>query len=96
MYTEESIYLFYHKIQIVASNQELCHSSHNFGWVEGDYLGLDAPLGRSTDKSPFHIGQYERQYNKTFPYHMLFGEDIIYWDHKQMQVVLVLSGPAGP
>ena len=43
---DESGKLLYQRVHVVAMTQELRHSTRNFLWLIGDYLGTEGPLLR--------------------------------------------------
>ena len=53
-----------------------------------NYLETGGPLSRTMDTWPCHIDHFERQYDKAFAGHRLFGVDTVDRIHKRVQVFL--------
>ena len=70
------------QVHMVAMTQELRHSTQNFVRLTEDYLGTEGPLSRAMATYPRHICRSERQYDKVFAGHCLFGTDIVDRIHK--------------
>ena len=49
------------RVHVVATTQELCHSTRNFVHLTRDYLGTESPLSRAMAELPRHIYRFERQ-----------------------------------
>ena len=63
-------------------NEKLCHSTQFFLWLTGDYLGTEGLLSRAMVTRPCRIDCFERNYDKAFTGHRLFGADIMDRIHK--------------
>ena len=75
---------------MLASTQELQHSTRNFVKLEGDYLGSDILICLSMETWPCHIDRFERQYEKAFAKESLFWADLMYRIHKTCSGVFIL------
>ena len=73
---------------MLTSTQELRHSTQNFVWLAGDYLGEGSPVCIMMASWPRHIDRFERQYNKDFSQDPFFGSDLMDCIHKRVQVFL--------
>ena len=73
---------------MLASTQELRHSTKKFVRLAGDYLGEGRPVSIMMASRPRHIDRFERQYNKAFSRDPLFGADRMDRIHKRVQVFL--------
>ena len=76
------------RVHVVSMTQELRHSTRNFVRLNGDFFGVEGPLSREMMTWPCRIDRFERQYNKDFAGHHLFGADIVDRIHKRFQVFL--------
>ena len=76
---EEAGELLDQRVHVLTFTQELRHSTRNFVKLVGDYLGGTWPL---------HIDRFERQYGKAFARDPLFGDNLMDWIHKIVQVLL--------
>ena len=73
---------------MVATTQELRHSTRKLVRLNRDYLGIESPLSRAMVTLTCHIDRFEGQYDKAFAVHRLFRADIVDRIHKQVQVFL--------
>ena len=76
------------RAHVVATTQELRHSTRNFVRMTGHYLGTEGPLSRVMEPWPHHVDRFKHQYNKAFAGHRLFGADIVDCIHKRVQLFL--------
>ena len=73
---------------MLASTQELGHSTRNSVKLAGDYLGSESPIYLSMETWLRHIDRFERQYDKAYENDPLFREDLMDHIHKHVQVFL--------
>ena len=85
---EEATELLDQRVHVLTLSQELCHSTRNFVWIAGDYLGEGSPVCIMMASWPRHIDRFKGQYDKSFSRDPLFGEDLMDWIHKRVQVFL--------
>ena len=85
---EEATELLDQRVHVIASTQELRHSTRNFVRLAGDYLGEGIPVSIMMELWPHHIDRFERQYEKAFSWDPLFGADLMDRIHKRVQIFL--------
>ena len=76
------------RFHVLASTQELRHSTQNFVNLAGDYLGEEIPICLSIGMWPRHIDRFSQEYDKAFARDPLFGADLMDRIHKRVQVFL--------
>ena len=85
---EEAVDILNHRVDVLASTQELRHSTRNLVKLVGDYLGEIRPICLSAGTWLRHIDRFERQYYKAFARDPLFRADLMHQIHKCVQVFL--------
>ena len=88
LYKEEDSDFIDRQVHVVASTQELCHSTHNFVWVSGDWLVSYVPLGVYISMWPHHIYCYDHQYAKILSANAFFRAGLLDCIQKWVQVSL--------
>ena len=76
------------RVHVVASTQDISHSTRNFSKIAGEYLGEERPLCLSMGTWLRHIDHFERKYDRAFAEDSLFGVDFMDRIHKRVQVSL--------
>ena len=69
---EEAMELLEQRVHVLASTQELRHSTRNFVQLAGDYLEEGSPVSIMMASWPRHIDRFEQQYDKAFSRDPLF------------------------
>ena len=88
---EEAGEILDQRFHVLASTQDLRHSTRNFVKLSRDYLGEESPIYLSMGTWPRHIDCFKHQYHKAFASYPLFGEDLMNQIHKRVQVFLYSS-----
>ena len=76
------------RVHVLTSTQELRHSTQNFVWLAGDYLGEGSPVFIMMALWPCHIDRFKRKYDKGFSRDPLFGEELMDQIHKRVHLLL--------
>ena len=76
------------RVQVVATTQELRHSTQNCMRLTKTYLSTEGTLSRVMKIWSRHIDCFKRQYVKSFAGNRLFGEDKVEKINKRVQVFL--------
>ena len=63
---EESGELLDQQVHVVATTQEIRHSTRKFVRLTRDHLGTEGPLSQAMSTWPCHIDRFELQYEKAF------------------------------
>ena len=74
---EEAQKILDQKVHVLASTQELRHSTRNFMKLAGDYLREKSLICLLVGTWLHHIDRFERQYDKAFAKDPLFGVDLM-------------------
>ena len=85
---EEAGELLDHRVNVLASKQELRHSTRIFAKLAGNPLFEEIPLYLLMAMWTHHIDRFEQKYDKAFAKYPLFGADMIYRIHKRVQVFI--------
>ena len=85
---EESVELIYQQVHVVATTQEILHSTQNLVRPTRDHLGTEGTLSQAMATWTRQIDHFERQYDKDFKGDRLFGKDIVDIIHKHVQILL--------
>ena len=76
------------RFHILASTQELRHSTGIFVKLSGDFLGEESPIFLLMGMWLRHIDHFKRKYDKVFANNPLFGAEFMDCIHKLVQVFL--------
>ena len=74
---EESGELLDQQVHVVATTQEIRHSTRKFVRLNRDHLGTEGPLSQAIATWPCHIGRFDFQYDKSFSGDRIFYVDIV-------------------
>ena len=87
---EESGKLLDQQVHMVATDQDIRHSTLNVVQLTRDHLGMVVTLSQEMAKWPCHIDRFDLQYDKSFSGDRIFYAYIVDLIHKRVQVFLHL------
>ena len=85
---EEAVELLDQRVHVLASTQELQHSTRKFVKLAGDYIGAEIMILLSMETWLPHIGRFKQKYDNASAKDPLFGADLMDRIQKRVQVFL--------